>query len=303
MRVLVTGADGFIGRNVSSALVVAGDEVFYGARNAPQGADPDHYRQLDLLDERAIGRVVADVRPDVIVNCAGIVDTSQNVDNNRVFTQNIIEGAANSGQKVGRIIVCGSAGVYGQVGEHELPVTEATPLRATSPYALSKKAEEDVAISLGEKYKLPVTIARIFNPIGREMGPRYIISALLNQVGELQRGERTHIEVSRLDAERDYVAVEDVAQAIKTIAHSKPEQAVYNVGSGQSTSNARLIELILDNQGLSPDTPIKQTKDDPESRVASQADISKMFDHFGWKPERTLEEVVREVVEDAKSKQ
>jgi GDP-4-dehydro-6-deoxy-D-mannose reductase len=132
----------------------------------------------------------------------------------------------NSGQKVGRIIICGSAGVYGQVEKQELPVKETTPLRASSPYALSKKAEEDVAISLGEKYKLPVTIARIFNPIGRNMGQKFLITSLLNQVKQLQSGERNQLEVSRLDSERDYVAVEDIAHAIRTIAQVVVKEVV-----------------------------------------------------------------------------
>jgi len=303
MRVLVTGADGFIGSNVSAALANAGDEVFYGVRAIPEKADPKHYRQIDLLNEDDIREVVADIKPDVIVNCAGIIDSTQNVDNNRVFTQNLIEGAVTSGQKVGRLIICGSASVYGQVGESDLPVSENTPLRAASPYALSKKAEEDIAISLGEKYQLPVTIARIFNPIGRNMGPRFLVSAILNQIHEFKHGERTHIEINRLDSERDYVAVEDVAQAIRAIIHGQPKESAYNIGSGRGTSNGRLIELILDSHEFDPRPPVRQLKDEPEPLVASQADITKTFEHFGWQPEKSLEETIKEVVDERKRAQ
>jgi GDP-4-dehydro-6-deoxy-D-mannose reductase len=302
VKVLVTGAEGFIGRNVTAAFAEGDDEVFYGARKQPDGVPEGHFSRVDLHDKDSIRAALAEAHPDVIVNCAGIVDPSQDFDNNRAFTENLLEAVETSGQKVGRVIVCSSAGVYGQVEPGELPVSERTPLRATSPYALSKKAEEEIALRLGGQYGIPVTVARIFNPIGPGMGPKFLISNVLSQINEVEAGRRTELEVGRLDSERDYIAVGDVARAIKAIAHGEPNENVYNVGSGKNTTNSRLVKLIMDSHGISPQPPIRETNPEPDVAVASQADISKISNDLGWKPEVTLEDEIQRVVEDAKRK-
>jgi len=301
MRILITGSDGFIGRNVGDAFEAYTspdgdhDDVFRGSKN-PALADEQH-PILDLSDEAAVREAIEHTRPDVIVNCAGVV-AAQNPDdfkNNSRFTTNILKAA--SGRDVRRVIVCGSAGVYGQVEADELPVKESTPLRADSPYALSKKEEEEVALSLGDELGVPVTVARIFNPIGPGMGPRFLVTGVLGQLAAISRGESDEVVVGGLDALRDYVDVRDVARALVAIAHGDPKERIYNVGSGESTSNGDLVTLILKACGV--EAPVRDTATAPAVLVACQADISRLTQEFGWRPTVSLQDSVKAVADEA----
>jgi nucleoside-diphosphate-sugar epimerase len=129
------------------------------------------------------------------------------------------------------------------------------------------------------------------------MAPRFLIPALLRQISELRRGERDFIEVSRLDSERDYVSVKDIACAFRVVTEGNPMQSIYNVGSGIRTSNGDLIKSLVNAVGIN-DPLIKETKTSPESLVACMANITRISDEFGWGPQQSLEDVIKEIINE-----
>lgn len=290
MRVLVLGADGFIGQNV--AKVLEESHQVYRATRSPQ-AENNTY--IDLLKPETIAAALELIKPDAIIQCAGIVDNTDAADQNVTFTNNLLEQVISSGQKP-KIIISGSAGEYGNVAPEDIPVKETAPLNATSMYALAKKKEIELALKIRNSYSLPITIARIFNPIGIGMGEKFLISRILLQLSEIQSGKREAIEVNRLDAKRDYVDVRDIGTAIKCLIENDPHYDVYNIGSGKSTTNGELIDLILENSMLDNRPIIKETSDQPEILVAIQADVTRLQQEFGWWPSVTLEDTVKEVI-------
>lgn len=293
MKVLLIGADGFIGKAVYSELK-KGHEVIGGTRNAEAG---DGYVQLDLAERSSIAKTLKEVRPEAIINCAGIVGNNEKADLNAVYVSNLLAEAVASGLTFQRIIILGSAAEYGLVEAKDIPVDEETPLRADSPYGMSIVKAEGVATEYVTQYDLPIVVARIFNPIGSGMQPRFLIPSLISQLAEVKAGKRGTIEVSRLDSRRDYLNVRDLAVAFRALLEHTPCQKVYNIGSGRATSNGQLVEMILEESHLGMAPKLIETSDTPEALVAVQADVSRMADEFGWKTQITVEDTIKEIID------
>ncbi len=291
MKILVFGADGFIGRAVSSALE-PGNEVWRGMRGLP--ASTSFGIKVDLTKPAQIAAALKQVKPDVVINCAGIVENNSAAELNQVFTKNLLDQVVASGMKFHSIIILGSAAEYGVV-KSPGPVSEDTPIKPTSAYGRAKAAEVTTALKYRDKHHLPITVARIFNPIGAGMHSKFIIPGIIRQV-EAIREDRVHaIVTSRLDSTRDYIDVRDLAEAVRMLALGTATKPVYNVGAARSTTNAELIELILRVVAL-PSRPKVIETADPEPRVADCADISRIGQEFGWHPKITLQQTVMEIV-------
>jgi nucleoside-diphosphate-sugar epimerase len=174
------------------------------------------------------------------------------------------------------------------------------PAHPTNDYGKSKAEETTTALRLGAEYGLPVVVARIFNPIGPNMQSRFLTSRLLAQIDECRQGKRQNIEIGRRDACRDYLDVRDLGAAVVAIAAGDPRCTVYNVGSGRKTSNGELADLFVQYSQISPVPSIIETQDQPEPPVASQADISRLQEDFGWTPRYSLEQTVKDVINDAR---
>lgn len=292
MKIAVFGADGFIGRHVVACL--DDHEVFSMIRS--KSANPGTLT-VDLLDKNTVITSLRQTRPDVVINCAGIVSNTDNVEHNSTFTNNILEAIHELDIPVKRVIILGSAGEYGRVEHGNIPVDEDVPLNAESGYGFSKLVEERNAHLLAKKYNIALIVARIFNPIGKGMHPRFLIPQIIEQVHDLKAGKRETLEVNRLDARRDYVAVKDVAAAIKVLAISTPGHSIYNIGSGEATSNKMLIDSVLSCMALNGSPEVIELSGRPEPNVAYQANITRIRTEFGWKPIRTVSEVIKEIID------
>jgi GDP-4-dehydro-6-deoxy-D-mannose reductase len=294
MKVLVLGSDGFFGRNVVSVLA-PNHEVIRGTRRVV-AHESDQYH-VDLLEPESIAKALQELRPEAIVNCAGVVENSEKALINPIMTRNLLEQVVSLELKPKRVIISGSAAEYGVVDPNEIPVKETTPLNPTSIYGNSKVEEVATGLKFREERGVPVTIARIFNPIGAGMGPRFLITNILRQIQEIKVGERTTIEVSRLDAVRDCCHILDAANAVKLLIEGDPKEAIYNISSGKGTSNGEIIDLLLKYSDLPERPEVVETSAEPEQPVASQADISRIQNEFGWAPTRTIEVTVKEIVD------
>lgn len=295
MRILVLGANGFIGKNVADILAVRHN--VYRATREKKSSQPNSV-YVDLLQPDTILQALKQVEPDAIINCAGIIDTSLDTSLNVTFTKNLLQSTVDSGCSIKRIIISGSAGEYGLVEAKNIPVKETTPLNASSGYGLAKLQEEQIALKYSKEQNLPVTVVRVFNPIGSGMAKRFLVPRLIEQIKAFNEGKAQAIEVSRLDSKRDYVSVKDIGGAMSKLIENEPKHSVYNIGSGNSTSNGELINLILKNSKLSRKPNIVETSDKEEPIVAIQADITRLIKEFGWQPKYTLDAVVKEILSD-----
>ena len=287
MKILILGADGFIGRHATQALTSAGHEV---CRSTYDGALDKRYK-IDLNSVEDVSRVLVETGPDVIVNCAGIVDNSEKAALNVVFTENIYKAIATTKQPVKKVIVTGSAAEYGFF-EEQVPVPETAPIQPGSIYGTYKAEETRRALELGRELGVNTVIARLFNPLGANMHPRMLLPNLIGQTKDIQRGIRSTLELSRLDAIRDYIDVRDIAEAYRLLVEKDVENGAYNVGSGVATSNKGLVDLLLSVSGLPGATPVQETSAEPEKLAACQADITRIHQQTSWDPVYSLKDTI-----------
>lgn len=293
MKILLFGASGFIGKAIRKNLS-SDHEVIAAVRSL---SPADNEETVDLLDKNNVADVINRIQPDAIINSAGIVDPGADTMQNVEFTRNILEAVLASDVQIKRIIISGSAGEYGRIQDGELPVDELTPLRADAGYGLAKKQEEQTALEFRDK-GLPVVVARIFNPIGVGMAEKFLVSRIKKQIDEYIAGDRKTLEISRKDSERDYIAVEDIATAVRALIEGNPTHGVYNIGSGVSMSNGELLQLMVSSSKIEDDPEIVETSAEPEPLVASQADIARIQQEFHWEPHYRIADIVEEIMND-----
>ena len=222
MRALVTGASGFVGRHLIDHLESRGDDV----------VGTDRHTGVDILDEAAVRKAVGDARPEVVYHLAAWSDVGGSWSDplavfrvNAEGTLRVLQASAEHG--VDRVVLVGSADVYGPVAEDELPLTEDSPLRPASPYAVSKAAADLLGLQAWLGHQLGVVRVRAFNHHGpgqtqplRGRGPRRAGGPQRDSTGERWSPWATS------SARRDFTDVRDVvAPTACSAEHGEPGEA------------------------------------------------------------------------------
>ena len=117
----------------------------------------------------------------------------------------------------------------------------------------------------------------------------------MTQIEEYRQGARVVIEVSRLDSARDYIHVRDIARGIRKLVEGKPTQAIYNLGSGRSTTNQEVVDLLIKHCKIEVKPKIKETMREPEPIYAIQADISRIREDVGWIPKISIDNAIEDI--------
>lgn len=295
-RVLVTGADGFIGSHLVEELVQEGADVKALAIYNSLGS----HGWLDTLAEdlkSEIEVILGDVRDphamrelmqgvEVVFNLAALIAIPYSyhapdsyVDTNVKGALNLLNAARDCG--VERFIQTSTSEVYGTA--QFVPINEAHPLHPQSPYAATKVAADQLALSFYYSFALPVAIIRPFNCYGPRQSARAIIPTLISQISA---GGRT-VKVGSLSPRRDFTYVKDLARAFVAIAEADSVIGeVVNIGSGFDISIAEIIDLIASITALELQVEVEETRIRPEKSEVQQllADNSKAKRLLGWHP-------------------
>jgi GDP-4-dehydro-6-deoxy-D-mannose reductase len=299
MRALVTGAGGFVGRHLVAHLSAAGDEVVTLDRHGS--------RPVDITDPTATSEAVAAAAPEIVYHLAGWANVGSSwqhprevFDANAVGTLHVLLACRDAG--VRRVLVVGSADLYGRVEPHELPLTERSPLRPTSPYAASKAAAEVLALQAYLGSGLETVCARPFNHLGPGQSEDFVAPGLAARIARAERAGRRAIPVGNLSARRDFTDVRDVVRAYRLmVQHGSPGE-VYNVCSGTDVSIEDLANRLLVHAGgdleLETDPGLLRPVDLPILR----GDATKLAEATGWRPELPLEQTLADLLADMRSR-
>jgi len=297
MKVLVTGATGFVGRWLTAELAAAGHEVV---------ATPPR-TELDIQDVRGIASLLRSTLPDAVVHLAGLSfapdalrDRQQAVSTNIGGTQSLFTALAAAGSRA-PVLVSGSADVYGSPDPADLPLREDAPLLAEHPYGLSKLGQETTAVAGAARARSPLVVTRSFNHTGPGQRSEFVAPALARRVLDARLTGDRRIRTGNLGARRDFTDVRDVVRAYRLllewlVAGRPPEPLVVNVASGRSVSVGELLGLIGAAAGVEPEAvvdPALVRKGDPPEIVG---DASRLHALTGWSPEIPLERTIADLV-------
>ena len=298
MKALITGAHGFVGAHLVEHLNACGDEVTAIDRSAGDA---------DILDAEALCATFAKYRPEVIYHLAGDSDVGGSWDHpadtfraNAEGTLNVLAAARSAG--VERVLVIGSADVYGRVTPDELPITENHPLRPVSPYAASKVAADYLALQAHLGHSQHVVRTRPFNHLGPGQTTKFVAPALAMRIVTAEATGSSEIPVGNLSSQRDFTDVRDVVRAYRLLVEQGSGGEVYNVCSGSAIAVADLAQQMI----ALATTPLRLVSDPELQRPVDIpvlcGDNSRLRAATGWSPEIPLADTLADLLSDFRTR-
>jgi dTDP-glucose 4,6-dehydratase len=296
MKILVTGADGFIGSHVVETLVKSGHEVrafvLYNSFNSwgwLDDSDKSVRESIDVFagdirDPHGVDNAVSG--QEVILNLAALIAIPYSyhspdtyIDTNIKGTLNILQAARR--HEVSRVIQTSTSEVYGTA--QYIPIDEKHPLHPQSPYAASKVGADQLALSFHASFKTPVGVLRPFNTYGPRQSARAVIPTIISQ---LATGRE--VKLGSLSPTRDFSFVQDTANGFLAAAMSDAiiGQTV-NLGSGFEISIQETAETIAKLMNIELKLANDEQRVRPESSEVERlhASIQKAKEVLGWQPQ------------------
>jgi GDP-4-dehydro-6-deoxy-D-mannose reductase len=307
VRVLVTGARGFVGRHLTTALRARGHEVIEADHGAHEGALP-----VDVTDALAVRAAFDLARPDAVAHLAAQAAVSESLDDpQRTFEVNVggtlhVLDAARAVAEEGlrpRVLVASSADVYGAQPREAYPLAETAPPLPRNPYAASKAAAEAFALAYARSYGVDAVVTRAFNHIGAGQDERFAVAAFAAQIARVAAGGERRVLVGNLEPRRDILDVRDVCEAYALLLEGGGSSGeIYNICSGIATTMRELLRRLIEIARV----PVEVREDPARMRPAdvplSVGDARKLREVTGWTPRISLAAALRAVYEDALAK-
>lgn len=295
-KVLVTGADGFIGSHLTEALVRSGYDVrafvYYNSFNSWGWLDqsPSEIRtQLDVFagDIRDPYGVKNAMRGcDAVLHLAALIAIPYSyhspdtyIDTNVKGTLNIVQAARELG--VSKIVHTSTSEVYGTA--RFVPITEEHPLQGQSPYSASKIGADQIAMSFHNSFNTPVAIIRPFNTYGPRQSARAIIPTVITQIAAGKR----HIKLGALHPTRDFNFVADTVRGFMAMMESANSVGeIINIGSNFEVSIGDTVALIAEAMGADIEIETEDARLRPANSEVERlwADASRAKTLLGWEP-------------------
>ena len=299
MKALITGSEGFVGQYLREELELHGIEVIRA-----DIVDRPEVRRVDLLDADAVSGLLAETLPDCLFHLAGQADIGKSwkqpqltVKLNVLAAVNVLEAVRLSDAGNTRIVMIGSSDQYGLLGAAGERVTEETPMRPMSPYAVSKRAQEEMAALYARSFGLSVCMTRSFNHGGAGQRTGFMIPDFASGIVKLERGLRADLPVGNLSARRDFTHVRDIVRAYRLIAEKGLPGEIYNVGSGVATSAREVLDRLI----AMARCPIPVRQDPARMRPSDTpvicCDHTKLTRDTGWEPSIPLEQILKDTLE------
>ncbi len=310
-KVLITGASGFVGGWLAKHLVSLGNSEIYGTFLTEESKEKSVVKnditffQADLNRKEVVGNLIEQVRPDEIYHLAAMASVGSSFkDPIGVFHNNIdseiflLEALKDAKLLDTRVLIVGSAEEYGSVRKEELPIDESTQLRPSSPYAVSKMAQDYLGLQYSISYKIPIIRVRPFNHIGPGQGLGFVVADFAHQIADIEKGRQDSvISVGNLEARRDFTDVRDMVKAYGLILEKGIIGEVYNIGSGTSTKISDILDTLIGMASLAIERKIDPTKIRPSDVPEIICNNTKIKNLTNWHPTISLETTLKDTLD------
>lgn len=290
MKLYVTGGGGFVGQVLLNSIAEE--------KGGWEGIELVGTKSIDILDSDALTQDIATSEPDALIHLAALSNVPEAIANppsaaqvNVIGTINVVEAVARRGGRC-RLLHVGSSDEYGLITPEDLPVSESKALSPRNPYAASKAAAEMFVLERVRRTGMPAVCARAFNHTGPGQRQSFVFPSIANQLASIALGLQSEIILGDIDVTRDFLDVDDVLAAYRTLIGRGVDGEVYNVCSGREFKVRDGIAIMAAALGIQPeirsDTSLMRRGE--QRRVCG--DNSKIR-HLGWEPRIPIEDTLR----------
>ncbi len=320
MRILITGAAGFVGIHLLTYLTEQSRgeeeplELFAGVRNLQEqeilknirleSRDRLHVIQADITDEKAVNEMAAYAVPDYVIHLAAQSSVALSFQKPELTYAVNVDGteylltALRRYSPDARILIVGSIDQYGNVPASCQPIPEMYPLTGESPYGQSKRRQEQLASDAWKIHGQKIIAVRSSPHIGTGQARTFAIADWAAQIREMQAGKRSHeLVTGNLDVVRDITDVRDIINAYWLLLKKGIPGEIYNVGRGEGVRLSDIPPLLAEIAGIT-DLIIRQdpARLRPVDVPMLIPDVSRLKSHTGWEAKYRLEDTLRDVV-------
>ncbi len=307
MRLLVTGASGFLGRHLVDAALAGGHEVVAATRSGvipwvsgkPAGS-VEVLGGVDLADSGRLLGVVRSARPDAVIHLAGFANVgwshrapAEAIATNTAGSAALLTAVA-AGAPDARVVLASTSEVYGRSAE---PLVESDPVAPESPYGQSKLWMEETAAYFRGRHGLSIGVVRSFAHCGPGQGPAFAMSNFARQIAEAKLAGRTECTVTTGNKAtiRDLSDVRDAVGAYLLLAGSG-DAGPLNVGSGEERTTAYVVAAL----GAAAEIAVHHVEDPalvrPGENPKIVADVTAIETAVGWRPERRFAQTAADTI-------
>lgn len=266
VRILITGAGGFVAGHLIRDLLRTGETITGGTLDggppdggsvlSPEERSGVEWIRADVASESSLTDAVGAVRPEVVFHLAAQSSVGASFeepvltwDVNATGTFRLLRVLGRQQGPRPRVLVVSSAEVYGPVPEDEQPIRESAPLRPVNPYGASKAAAEMAALAASAAGNSHVVIARSFNHTGPGQDVRFSLPSFARQLASFRGRRDPVLRVGNLSARRDFLDVRDVVRAYRCLIERGENGGVYNVCSGEARELRSVVEQMIELSG------------------------------------------------------
>jgi GDP-4-dehydro-6-deoxy-D-mannose reductase len=299
MKVLVTGAGGFVGGHLVPSLEADGHEVV-GTGLDDQG----ELRYLDVRYPERVDQVVAELKPDWVFHLAGQSSVSKSwkepaltYEVNALGTHHLLE-AINRHVPEARVHIAASSDEYGKVEPGQCPIDESAPLRPVSPYAVSRVTGEWIGRMFHESFGLRVVVTRGFMHTGPGQPPSFATADWARQIARAEAGKgEPVVRVGNLAIKREFGDVRDVVRAYRSVLKQGEPGEAYNVATGDPHELREVLDLLIELSTIDIRVEVDESKLRPIDFPVLYGDSGKLERLTGWKPAYRLEDTLADVLD------
>lgn len=310
-KVFITGLSGFAGSHLADLLLQKDEYEISGTYFSSSSLNLlSHIQEkirpikVDLQDAEATYKVISEEKPDIVFHLAALASTGDSIQNpkeaimtNITLELNVLESIRKAGLLEAKVVIPSSAQIYGAVKKEYLPINEDTPLFPTNPYAVSKIAQDFLALQYFLSYGMKIVRVRPFNHIGPRQGVGFAAADFAKKIAEIEKGAVPAIlPVGDLSSKRDFTDVRDIVRGYHLLAEKGVVGEVYNIGSGKSHSMKEIVDILISQAKVSIEVKRDEKLLRPLDAPELLCDNTKIRS-LGWAPTIALEQSLKETLD------
>lgn len=313
-KALITGISGFVGSHLTE-LLLSRDFGVYGIAHPDHGTThiDDFIKDIilyrgDLQEKTFVDKILQDNKFDYIFHLAAfssppqsLKDPKGTIENNLFSEMNLLD-AAFKNKSMAKILIIGSSDEYGDVEKQYLPINEDTPLAPTTPYAVSKIAQDFLGLQYFLHHKLKTIRVRPFNHIGPRQSTNFVVPAFASQIAHLEKTGGGQLKTGNLESSRDFTDVRDMVRAYLLALEKGKVGDVYNLGSSHSYKIADILKKLLAFSKVEIEVKTEKSRMRDQDTENVYCDFTKFKRDTGWQPTIPIEKTLFDTIEYERDK-